>query len=94
MWTFVRDAALWAYNERAWLGPLLKKYAAPGRPAPRFDGPALKALVLTWEPYVWMWWQGVPKARILASIIRDKFGPHRMTPAEERAWMDRFGSPG
>lgn len=89
MWSFFIDGAKWAWSERAFLKPLYEKYRDLPGGVPKFDGPKLKALIVEYEPIVFqIVTGGLTLTGAVFKIIATKLAPHKMTPAEERKWMD------
>jgi hypothetical protein len=94
MWELAVTIAQWVWKEREFLTPLLAKYINSGKAEFVFDGDKVKSAIIKYEPLVWdVVKNGVPVALAIAKLIVQSFTPHKMTPAEEKIWMDRMASP-
>lgn len=90
MFQFVKDFVKWAWAERSFLGPLFTKYRnLPHTGDLKFDGPALKEAIIKYEPTIYGIVSGGTTIRqAIIALIFARFGPRKMTQAEEKVFFD------
>ncbi len=85
------DAAKWAWSERTFLGQRFEKYTklSDGKQI-KFDGPAVKAWVIKWEPSIYeVAKSGFTVSSAIKVVMGKAFAPHKQTFEEEQAVMNR-----
>lgn len=84
-------AASWLWKNRELLGSLAAKYSKPGvGPAIKFDGAELTKAIIEYEPIVFdIVKNGASVTSAVIKVVAKKLGVHKMTPEEEKIWMER-----